>query len=134
MPRTILIADDESHIRLVVGQRLRTMGFNVVEACDGEEAFELAKEIHPDLVLTDLQMPGMSGIELCTKMKQCEQTREIPAILLTARGYLLSEAEVAATNIREMLAKPFSVRDVSERIQRHLGNNGQTEQVTRNAA
>lgn len=124
MPGTILIADDESHIRLVVGQRLRSLGYTVVEACDGEEALELAREHKPDLVLTDLQMPGMSGIELCTRMKLLPETAQIPAILLTARGYLLSPEEMAATNVRELLAKPFSVRDVSEKIQKHLGGAG----------
>lgn len=116
MPTTILIADDESHIRMVVGQRLRAMGYNVVEACDGEEAFELAREHRPALVLTDLQMPGMSGIELCTLLKKTPETSAIPAILLTARGYLLGEAEIAATNVRQVMSKPFSVRDVTERI------------------
>lgn len=120
MPRTILIADDEAHIRLVVGQRLRTMGYVVIEACDGEEALDLATEHRPDLVLTDLQMPGMSGIELCTRMRSRPQTSEIPAILLTARGYLLSPEEIASTNVRELLAKPFSVRDVAERIEKQL--------------
>lgn len=114
---TILIADDESHIRHVVGQRLRTAGYNVVEAADGKEALELAIEQRPDLVISDLQMPVMSGLELCAKLNENAQTASIPAILLTARGYLVEDEVRKLPNIRYLLAKPFSVRDVLERVQ-----------------
>lgn len=114
---TILIVDDESHIRHVVGQRLRTAGYNVVEAADGKEALDLAIEQRPDLVISDLQMPVMSGLELCTKLHENPATASIPAILLTARGYLVQDEAGKLPNIRFLLAKPFSVRDVLERVQ-----------------
>jgi DNA-binding response OmpR family regulator len=113
---TILIADDEIHIRHVVGQRLRSAGYTVIEAGDGKEALELALEHIPDMVISDLQMPTMSGLELCTQLRDNASTSHITAILLTARGYLIEESHKHLTNVRAIVAKPFSVREILERI------------------
>src|SRR5438094_10387545 len=85
--KTILVADDESHILHVVSLKLRNAGFTVVTASDGQEAYELAQQEHPDLLITDYHMPQLSGLELCRKLKQDPATSSIPAIMLTARGY-----------------------------------------------
>jgi DNA-binding response OmpR family regulator len=114
---TILIADDEIHIRHVVGQRLRSAGYTVIEAGDGKEALELALEHIPDMVISDLQMPTMSGLELCTQLRDNASTSHIPAILLTARGYLIEESHKHLTNVRAIVAKPFSVREILERVE-----------------
>lgn len=114
---TILIADDEIHIRHVVGQRLRSAGYTVIEAGDGKEALELALEHIPDMVISDLQMPTMSGLELCTQLRDSASTSHIPAILLTARGYLIEESHKHLTNVRAIVAKPFSVREILERVE-----------------
>lgn len=113
---TILIADDEPHIRMVLARKFAGLGHRVVEAADGEEAFDLARAERPDAIVSDLQMPGMSGLELCTRLKAEDSTRGIPALLLTARGYLIDDASRASTNIVAVMAKPFSVRDVAERV------------------
>jgi two-component system, OmpR family, alkaline phosphatase synthesis response regulator PhoP len=114
---TILIVDDEAPIRHVVGQRLRSAGYTVIEASDGIEALDIAVTDLPSLIVTDLQMSYMSGIELCKRLKEHDASANIPAILLTARGYVLSADQIAETNIRHVMAKPFSVREVLERIQ-----------------
>src|ERR1043165_254607 len=87
--KTILVADDESHILHVVSLKLSNAGFRVLTAKDGAEAFEVATQEHPDLVITDSHMPHLSGLELCRKLKQTPETATIPAIMLTARGYQL---------------------------------------------
>ena len=87
--KTILVADDESHILHVVSLKLRNAGFRVITANDGQEAYEIALQERPDLLITDYHMPQLSGLELCQKLKQDPATREIPAIMLTARGYHL---------------------------------------------
>src|SRR5215208_7312940 len=84
--KTILVADDESHILHVVSLKLRNAGFRVVTARDGQEAFEMAQQSHPDLLITDYHMPQLSGLELCQRLKQDANTSNIPAIMLTARG------------------------------------------------
>src|SRR5205814_4171632 len=87
--KTILVADDESHILHVVSLKLRNAGFNVLTARDGAEALEMAQQQHPDLLITDCHMPQLSGLELCQRLKQDARTSDIPAIMLTARGYHL---------------------------------------------
>lgn len=108
--KTILVADDESHILNVVSLKLRNAGYRVITASDGQEALDLAVQEKPDLVITDYHMPRLSGIELCRRLKQDEQTRQIPAIMLTARGYHLDEQDTIDSGILEMLSKPFSPR------------------------
>lgn len=110
--RTILVADDETHILNVVSIKLQNAGFKVVTAEDGAAAHTLALSEHPDLIITDYQMPLLSGLELCSKLKANAATRETPVILLTARGFALTEADKSAGNIRRVIAKPFSPREV----------------------
>jgi len=108
--KTILVADDESHILHVVSLKLRNAGYRVVTAHDGQEALELAQQHHPDLLITDYHMPMLSGLELCRKLKNDPGTSEIPAIMLTARGYHLEPHDTEQSGILRMLSKPFSPR------------------------
>ncbi len=110
--KKILVADDESHILHVVSLKLRNAGYGVITAQDGREAFELAQNDKPDLLITDLNMPQMSGIELLTAMRSHPATMHIPAIMLTARGYDLVEGEMERCGILRMLSKPFSPREL----------------------
>ena len=110
--KTILVADDESHILNVVSLKLRNAGFRVVTARDGQEAFEMAQVEKPDLLITDYHMPQLSGIELCQKLKQDPATSSIPAIMLTARGYQLEPSDTEQSGILRMLSKPFSPRQL----------------------
>lgn len=118
--KKILVCDDEPHIVHVVAAKLRHAGFEVFTAGDGEEAFGLATSRRPDLVITDYQMPLLSGLELCAKLRGDAATRDLPAIMLTARGFSLSEQELLHTNIRQVLAKPFSPREVLSSVRRIL--------------
>ena len=110
--KKILVADDETHILHVVSLKLRNAGFNVLTARDGQEALELAQSEHPDLIITDYHMPQLSGLELCQRLKQDPNTRDIPAIMLTARGYHLEPHDTQQSGILRMLSKPFSPRQL----------------------
>src|SRR5690242_4842920 len=110
--KTILVADDESHILHVVSLKLRNAGFNVLTARDGQEALELAQQQKPDLLITDYHMPQLSGLELCQRLKQGHDTNHIPAIMLTARGYHLEPHDTEQSGILRMLSKPFSPRQL----------------------
>jgi len=110
--KKILVADDESHILHVVSLKLRNAGFTIVTACDGQEALELAQQENPDLIVIDYQMPHLSGVEVCQRLKQNAATNRIPAILLTARGYDLDLAITQASGIVRILSKPFSPRQL----------------------
>jgi two-component system, OmpR family, alkaline phosphatase synthesis response regulator PhoP len=108
--KTILVADDESHILHVVSLKLRNAGFRVLTARDGQEALEMAQQEHPDLLITDYHMPQLSGLELCQRLKRDASTNNIPAIMLTARGYHLEPHDTEQSGILRMLSKPFSPR------------------------
>jgi CheY-like chemotaxis protein len=123
----ILVADDETHILHVVSLKLRNAGFKVVTAEDGEEALDVAIEQLPDLVITDYQMPFMTGLELCEKLREHETTRTIPALMLTARGFALSQDDMDRTNITGVLSKPFSPREVLGRVHELLGTTAPKE-------
>lgn len=119
-PAKILVVDDEAHIVHVVALKLRNAGYVVVTASDGEEALELALNELPDLVITDLQMPYLSGLQLCEKLRESKELASVPAMMLTARGYSIAEEDLARTNIRTVLSKPFSPREVLERTKELL--------------
>jgi two-component system alkaline phosphatase synthesis response regulator PhoP len=92
--------------------KLRNAGYDVITAGDGEEGFEKATHERPDLIITDYQMPYMTGLELCRALADQERTRHIPVLLLTARGYNLDEGDLALGNIEDVLTKPFSPRAI----------------------
>lgn len=119
--KTILVADDESHILNVVSLKLRNAGFRVLTASDGGEALELATQEHPDLLITDYHMPTLSGLELCRRLKQDQATTAIPAIMLTARGYSLEPQDTEQSGILRMLSKPFSPRQLLATVNEVLG-------------
>ena len=110
--KMILLADDETHILNVVSIKLQNAGYEVITAEDGREAYELACQRQPDLIITDYQMPLLSGVELCSKLRCEPSTRDIPAIMLTARGFVISENDKTSGNIKLVIDKPFSPREV----------------------
>ena len=115
--KKILVVDDESHILNVVSLKLRNAGYEVLTAQDGEEAFELAVQSNPDLVITDFQMPLVSGLELCRNLKNNPITADTPALMLSARGFTISVEDMEQTNITGVLSKPFSPREILARVQ-----------------
>ncbi|MBL7134207.1 MAG: response regulator [Phycisphaerae bacterium] len=116
MSKRIVIADDEAHILRVMSMKLTNAGYEVITAVDGEEALELCENEKPDLLITDYQMPLVSGLELCRRLRSNEQTKDIPAIMLTARGFDIEAADMVAAGITAVLAKPFSPREVLAKV------------------
>lgn len=128
--RQVLICDDEAPIRQIVAAKLRSSGYVVHEARNGLEGFSFIdpsvlpvgvqartnRGLIPDLVLTDLQMPVLSGLELAQRLRATRATRDVPVIMLTARGYILTPEQLAQTNIKHLLPKPFGVRQLMELV------------------
>lgn len=121
--RLALVADDEAPIRMVVSEKLRTQGFEVQDARDGEEAFDKAAQRRPDIIITDLQMPYMSGIDLAKRIAQEPRTAGVPMILLTARGHILNQDLLEGTSIRRIVPKPFSARELMSIVEQVLADN-----------
>jgi two-component system alkaline phosphatase synthesis response regulator PhoP len=110
--KKVLVVDDEIHIVHVVAIKLRNNGYEVMTAANGAEAFELACDEKPDIIVTDFQMPVMTGLELLEKIRQNEATKDIPAILLTARSFAVEDEQKQNLQISECLSKPFSPKEL----------------------
>jgi DNA-binding response OmpR family regulator len=113
----ILIAEDERDIRDLITFTLRFAGHDVVTAVNGEEAYNLALESSPDLILMDVRMPRMTGYEACRALRDNDQTKNIPVVFLSAKG---QEAEVQTgleAGAVEYILKPFSPDQLTERVQ-----------------
>src|SRR3972149_8738447 len=104
--RRILVVDDEIHIVHVVAIKLRNNGYEVITADNGAQALEIAREEMPDVIVTDYQMPVMSGLELVKELRGDEKTRDIPVILLTARSFAVSKEQQEELRISTCLSKP----------------------------
>jgi two-component system phosphate regulon response regulator PhoB len=90
----ILVVDDETHILHVVRMKLSNAGFRVMTAEDGEEGLALAREHQPDLIITDFQMPLLTGLQMCERLRQDARTAHTPALMLTARGFSLTQEQM----------------------------------------
>jgi len=113
----VLVVDDEIHIIHVVAIKLRNNGYQVISAENGADAFELACTEKPDIVVTDYQMPVMSGLQLIEKLRQNEQTRDIPVIMLTARGFAIEDEQSRDLQISQCISKPFSPKELLRSIE-----------------
>jgi len=119
--KKVLVADDEAHILHIVSMKLAKAGLEVITAVDGEEALELCLTEHPDLIITDFQMPYLTGLEMCERLRAAHPDWEIPVLLLTARGFDIEPHEMASAGIHEVLTKPFSPREILAEVQGLLG-------------
>ncbi|MCE9591969.1 MAG: response regulator transcription factor [Planctomycetes bacterium] len=119
--KKVLVVDDEGHVTYLLALKLRQMGYAVSTAGDGEEAYLLACQDLPDLIVTDYQMPVMSGFEMCVKLKETQATSAIPVVMLTARGHRLPPSDLMKTNIQSLMPKPFSLHELLARVTEIIG-------------
>jgi DNA-binding response OmpR family regulator len=117
----ILAADDDEDILELVTFRLERSGYTVVQARDGEEAFQLAREKQPDLAVLDVMMPKMDGFELTRRLRADETTSRIPIILLTARAQDADLQQGFDAGADDYIRKPFSPQELRARVQSILG-------------
>ena len=113
----VLVVDDEIHIVHVVAIKLRNNGYEVTTAANGAEAFELVCEEKPDIIVTDFHMPVMTGLELVEKLRRSKATKDIPVIMLTARGFAIEDEQKQDLQISEFVSKPFSPKELLRSIQ-----------------
>ena len=113
---TILIVEDEAPLVTLLRYNLEREGFAVLDAQDGEEALNVAREQKPDLVLLDWMLPLMSGIELCRQLRRGAETRAIPVVMLTARGEEGDKLRGLDSGADDYVTKPFSPSELIARI------------------
>jgi len=115
-----LVVDDEFHIVQVVAVKLRNNGFDVITAESGTKALELARSEKPDVIITDFQMPGMSGVELVQNLRKIPETTSTAVVMLTARGFAISDEQRKELEISECVSKPFSPRELLQTVKQVL--------------
>ncbi len=118
--RKILVADNEFHIIQVVAFKFRKNGFNVFTAQDGASALDLAREHLPDVIVTDLRMPIMSGDEFVENLRANDRTRDIPVVMLTARDFEMDDEMKERLGISACISKPFSPRELVRTVKNVL--------------
>jgi DNA-binding response OmpR family regulator len=111
--QTILVVDDEEAIAEAVRARLESEGYAVAVAGDGPQAIELAAAVHPDLVVLDLMLPGMDGLEVC---KEIQRGDWVPVLMLTARTEEADKVAGFQVGADDYLTKPFSLRELTVRV------------------
>ena len=116
MKPSILVAEDEGALVTLLRYNLEREGYRVLEAGDGEEALLVAAEEKPDLVLLDWMLPQLSGIEVCRRLRGRQETRNVPIIMLTARGEETDRIRGLDTGADDYLTKPFSMTELLARL------------------
>lgn len=109
----ILVVDDEASIRQIVEARLNMAGFDVFTAADGEEALEVYRASRPDLIVLDIMMPRLDGLQVCREIRKQDS---VPIIMLTAKGEIPDRINALEMGADDYVTKPFSPRELEARI------------------
>ena len=114
--KKILVADDEKDIVELVAYNLEREGFAVSRAYDGQKAWEMVNREKPDLVILDLMMPELSGMEVCTRLRRQETTASLPIIMLTAKSDPVDKILGLEIGADDYITKPFHIRELIARV------------------
>lgn len=120
MDKTILIVDDSAAMRAVTKMALAHLGLPIIEACNGAQALTTMQATLPALVISDINMPGISGIELLRQMKVDNQLRHVPMLMLTTEGSQSELAQGKALGATAWMVKPFTVDSLLALVQKIL--------------
>ncbi len=123
--KKILVVEDEGHMRMMLSLELETAGYEVYQAEDGQKGFQMSGEVKPDLVISDILMPNMDGNQLMQKLRGSDFGKEIPFIVLTARGQMHDYFEVM--EVDDFIIKPFDAEDLLARVKKALYNSGERQ-------
>ena len=116
MAKKILVGDDEPNIIKLLESRLKSNGYDVINASDGNSCFKKAITEKPDLVLLDIIMPGLNGFEVCKRLKENDKTKDIPVIMLTALAGEKDLSKGLEEGANCFIIKPFSAVDLLHEI------------------
>ena len=123
MPKTVLIVEDNELNMKLFRDLLEAHGFATVQTKDGLEAMDLARAHRPDLILMDIQLPEVSGLEITKWLKDDEELRDIPVVAVTAFAMKGDEEKIREGGCEAYIAKPISVAHFVETVQRYIGRN-----------
>jgi len=112
MPKKILIVEDNPQNMKLILMTLRRYGYNLLEATDGEEALKIAKGEKPDLIITDIQLPEIDGLEVTRRLRQMPSFSHIPIVALTAHAMKGDKEKIMEAGCNAYLPKPFNTREL----------------------
>jgi len=121
--RRVLIIDDEVSLRTMIGMFFQEMGFEVLEASSGDHGIQIAEEKSPDIILLDIMMPGMSGVDTLRYLRELPQTRKTPIIMVTAKRMVEDVERCLEAGANDFVQKPFQMPDLLSKIERILSEN-----------
>ncbi|WP_078408976.1 response regulator [Priestia abyssalis] len=121
MTKRLLLAEDEEVLRMLVVDTLEDEGYEIDEACDGEEAYELIEQNNYDLVIIDYMMPRMTGLEVIEKVRQHPERKETKILMLSAKSQKVDQDRVLLAGADHFISKPFSPLYLVEKIGEILG-------------
>src|ERR1035437_1995228 len=127
----ILTVDDSKTIRLIVARAFKSFACEIFEAADGVEGLTAAQRERPDIIILDLTMPIMDGVEMLTKLKADPELRSIPVVMLTAESGRENVLRIAKLGVRDYLIKPFKEESIVERVGRIIALKAKSERITR---
>lgn len=116
----ILLVDDEPDLVQMISLRLKSVGYEVVTACDGQEALEQVKQTKPDLLILDLMLPKLDGYKVCRLLKFDERTKELPILIFTARAQEQDIKLASECGADAYLTKPFEAKVLLGKLQELL--------------
>ena len=116
MSSRLLVVEDEEALAILLQYNLDKEGFEVAIASDGEQALRMAAERRPDILLLDWMLPGISGVEVCRRLRMGSETRNIPIIMLTARGEQRDRLQGLSVGADDYVSKPFVMSELAARL------------------
>lgn len=116
MSPMVIVVDDDVHVAETIDRTLRRAGYDVLVAYRGADALEMARRRRPDLVVLDIIMPGMNGIEVCRHMRASSQLYDVPILFLTAKGEMADKIEGFEAGADDYLTKPFDLLELELRV------------------
>jgi len=125
MAKKILVVDDEPDLLKVVTFRLRKLGYDIIEATDGQKAMDLIQEHRPHLILLDLRLPIMDGREVCRRVKADDQLKHIPIFFITASSGAVNLEMTKELKAEGFLVKPFEPEELLEIVEKLIGSDEQ---------
>ena len=117
---TILVVEDELELQTMLAEHLEDEGFHTVSASTGPDAMALAQSANPDLILLDVMVPGMSGFDICSVLRELPLTRTTPIIFLTAMADAARKSMGMRLGATDYITKPYKLREVSARVEQIL--------------
>lgn len=130
MGQRILVVDDEPNVIDILRHFFSSAGYEVIATSRGSEVLDLIAQSAPDVVLLDMIMPDLNGLEACTKLRTGEKTKHLPIILMT--GVLMASADALKAGADDLLLKPFRLDDLRQRVEWLIRHRHITDALERN--